>query len=200
MSFFREVNEPFLVTEKQLTATFKEQVLIIGDMRKTIGRPKQSVIGSERKQLTIDVGQTVIAAILSDIEKRNGKLDKHLTHLYTAKGQREWAGTKLSQMAAVHWGAKGGNDIETGWKFVGDLIKIGINEKGRNIYVSAAGSTDLEMGMFLSLVRGRGVKQSQRNATAISILKSLVRAMGNRTLEAAYAEDCSNYRFQTTGT
>ena len=200
MSFFRETQPSFVVMEKELTATFKEQALIVGDMRKTIGRPKHSVLGVERRQLTIDVGQCILAAILTDIEKRNGKLDKKLMHLYTLDGQRRWAGTKLSQMASVHWGAKGGNDIETLWKFVGDLIKIGINEKSRNIYVAASGSTHLEMAMFLALMRGRTAKQTSRGATAITILEPGIVALGGRTLEAAYAEDCSNYRFQTTGT
>lgn len=200
MSFRRETNDPFLVTAKQLTATFKEQVLIIGDMRKTTGRPKLSVIGAERKQLTIDLGHTVIAAILADIEKRNGKLDKSLMHLYTAKGQRTWAGTTLNQMASVNHGARGGNHIETLYKFVGDLIKIGLNEKGRNIYIAANGSTDLEMAMSLALRRGRVAKETARGAEAIAILEAGIAAMGKRTLEAAYAEDCSTYRFRTTGT
>lgn len=200
MSFFREIHQPFVVTEKELTATFKEQALLVGDMRKTIGRPRQSILGAERKQLTIDIGQIILAAILSDIETRNGKLDKKLMHLYTLEGQRRWAGAKLSQMAAVHWGAKGGNDIETLWKFVGDLIKTGVSEKGRNLYAVSSSATHLEMGMFLSMLRGRTAKQTSRGASAITIIEPGIVAMGTRNLETAYAEDCSNYRFQTTGT
>jgi hypothetical protein len=200
MSMFREVNAPFIVTEKALTATFKEQVLIIGDMRKGAGRPKLSVLGSERRQLSRDLGQIIFAAVITDIEKRNGKLEKHLTHLYTAKGQRDWAGTKLSQMAQVNWSATGGNDIETLWKALGDLIIIGLNQKGQNIYIVSNGSGGLEVGMFLALIRGRTAKHAHRGSGLISILEPGIVAMGNRTLEAAYAEDCERYRFHTTGT
>ena len=40
-------------------------------------------------------------------------------------------------------GARGGNDIETLWKFVGDLdlVKTGITEKGRNIYAVSSSAT-----------------------------------------------------------
>jgi hypothetical protein len=78
MSLFRQINQPFVVTEKELTASFKEQALLVGDMRKVAGRPKHSVLGVDRKQLTIEVGQNILAAIISDIELRNGKLDKKL--------------------------------------------------------------------------------------------------------------------------
>jgi hypothetical protein len=200
MSLFREVNPPFVVTEKAMAATFKEQVLIIGDMRRSPGRPKQSVIGADRKQLSRDLGQVIVAAILSDIEKRNGKLDKHLMHLYTTKGQRDWAGTKLSQMAQVNWAAKGGNDIETLWKALGELIITGLNKKGHNLYIARNGAGGLEVGMFLAMIRGRTAKHAHRGARAINILEPGIVAMGDRTLEAAYAEDCSNYRFRTTGT
>lgn len=200
MSFFREVNTPFLVSDKELTATFKQQALIIGDLNKTIGRPKQSVLGSERQPLTIDLGQSIIAAILADIEQRNGKLDKHLMHLYTTNGQRKWAGAKLSQMAQVNWGAKGGNDIEALWKFVGDLIVIGLNPKSRNMYIVANSARPLEMGMFLNMIRGRTAKQTKRGAQAITIVEPGIVAMGTRSLEQAYADDCSTYRFQITGT
>jgi hypothetical protein len=200
MSLFREVNSPFIVTEKALATTFKEQSLIIGDMRRGAGRPKASILGSDRKQLSRDVGQVIIAAILADIEKRNGKLEKHLMHLYTAKGQRDWAGTKLSQMAQVNWAAKGGNDIETLWKALGDLIIIGRNQKGRNLYIASNGSTGIEVGSFLALVRGRTASQVHRGATLINVLEPGIVAMGDRTLETAYAEDCESYRFQTTGT
>lgn len=200
MSFFREVNSPFVVTDKQLAATFKEQVLIVSDLRRALGRPKLSVLGSERKEVTIDTGQAIFAAILSDIEKRNGKLDKPLTHLYSAKGQRQWAGMKLSQMAAVSSGATGGNDIERLWKYLGDLIITGLDQKGRNRYIAAAGALPLEMTMYLNLVRGRSLKHADRGGRAVKILEPGIAAMGNRTLEAAYAEDCSTYRFHTTGT
>jgi hypothetical protein len=200
MSAFREKNPPFIVAEKELRATFKQQILVIADLRKTPGRPKQSVLGTERKQVSIDDGQAIIAAIINDIELRNGKLDKPLMHLYTNDGQRKWAGAKLSQMAQVNWGANGGNDIETLWKFVGDLIINGINTSGRNRYITANSALPLEMGMFLGIIRGRTAKQTKRGAIAIKILEPGIKAMGTRTLEEAYAEDCSTYRFQTTGT
>lgn len=200
MSFFREVNAPFVVTEKELAATFKQQVMIIADLNKTVGRPRQSVLGTERKPLTIDIGQEILAAILTDIETRNGKLDKHLMHLYTTKGQRQWAGTKLSQMAQINYGAKGGNDIEALWKLVGDLIVIGLNGKSRNMYIVSTSARPLEMSMFLNMIRGRTAKQTKRNAAAIAIVEPGIVAMGQRSLEEAYADDCSTYRFQTTGT
>jgi hypothetical protein len=103
-------------------------------------------------------------------------------------------------MASVHWGAKGGNDIETLWKFVGDLITTGITERGRNIYAVASSATEIELRAFLSLLRGRASKQTSRSAAGLAILEPGIVAVGSRTLEAAYAEDCSNYRFQTTGT
>jgi hypothetical protein len=141
----------------------------------------------------MSVGAHVIYGSLSSI-------DLAKTTPYTAKGKRDWAGPKLSQWAAVNYGATGGNDIEALWNFVGDLIIIGYDKKGHNKYIVAGSSLPFEMEWFLNLKRGNAAKAASRAAIAMKILEPGIKAMGGRTLEAAYAEDCSTYRFQTTGT
>ena len=59
--FSKGSSTPFVATEKELVATFREQVLLIGDMRTKQGRPKVSILGNADKlQLTIDVGQQIV--------------------------------------------------------------------------------------------------------------------------------------------
>lgn len=196
MSLFQSREpSPFVVTEKQLLITFREQVLLIADMRRGVGRPKHSIFGAERRQVDLDYGVTILGAIIDDIEKKNGKLEKELSHLYFAKTKRQWVGQKLSHMAHMKLTALGGNEIETLWKAIGDLITIGLNKSGQNIYITSDGATGVEMALFCNIIRARTAKQAHRGAAYIGVLEAGAKALGDRTLDVAYAQECERYRF-----
>ncbi|MBN9039849.1 MAG: hypothetical protein J0H38_01060 [Rhizobiales bacterium] len=164
-------------------------------MRRSIGRQKQSILGTVRKQLTLDVGVEIVTAMLDDFDKRNGKLEKPIAHLYFEKGRRAWVSQRLSQMASLKWSATGGNDVERLWNAVGDLVITGRTKTGLNIYHPSDSATGIEIGCFLGLVRGRSVSAAHRSSEAVQLLTDGAAAIGDRTLEVAYAEECERYRF-----
>jgi hypothetical protein len=194
---FKEV-VPFAVVEKELKRVFVENVVIVGDMRRGLGRPKHSVLGSDRMQIDLNVGCTILAAILADYEAKNGKLDKSMAQLYFAKPQRQWASQKLSAMAAFNWAATGGNPIERMWKAAGKLLNIGVTSGGLVRRIASASATPLDIHAFGQMVQRGELMSATRATGALLIAEDCAKAMGSRTLEAAYAEECERFRFDTT--
>jgi hypothetical protein len=183
---------PFVVTEKDLKRGFKEQVLITCDMRK--GIKKASVLGTDRKQMSLDVGEQIIAAMIGDYDRRNGKLDKALSTLYYQKGQRQWVSTTLSGMAHFKSSATGGNPVERLWNATSDLIITGRNPKGLNIYCRSDTATQVEFHAYLGIIRRRVIIADSTGNRAITLVLAGAEAIGSRTLEQAYAEECERYR------
>lgn len=196
MTLFKQ-ELPFVVVEKEFKARFREEVMLTCDFRK--GKQKPSILGPERRQMSIDVGATIAAAMVDDYEKRNGKLDKSL-NLYHDKGRRQWVSQKLSAMAHFNDAAIGGNPTECLWNATGDLIKTGRNTKGRNIYCRADTATQIEVLCAYDMTRRKVIIDDVRASRMLMILKAGAEAIGSRTLEQAYAEECENYRIKTTGT
>jgi hypothetical protein len=196
MTLFTSKQEmPFVVTEKDLTRTFKENVLITCDMRK--GQKKASVLGTDRKQMSLDVGEQIMAAMVADYDKHNGKLDKALATLYYAKGQRVWVSQKLSTMAHFKASATGGNAVERLWNATSDLIITGRSTKGLNIYCRADTATQVEFHAYLGIIRRRVIIADATGNRAITLVLAGAEAIGDRTLEQAYAEECERYRAES---
>jgi hypothetical protein len=193
MTLFKQ-DTPFVVTEKELKIAFKEQVLITCDMRK--GSKKSSVLGTDRKQISLDVGETILSAMIANYDKRNGKLDKTL-NLYHEKGRRSWVSQKLSAMAHFKASATGGNPIETLWNASSDLIITGRSTKGLNIYCRTDTATKVELLCYHDIIRRRVIVADARASRALIIVKAGAEALGSRTLEQAYAEECEQYRILT---
>jgi hypothetical protein len=193
MTLFKQ-DAPFVVTEKEFKTAFREQVLLTSDFRK--GRQKPSLLGSDRKQISLDVGEAIIAALIDDYDKRNGKLDKSL-NLYHQKGRRGWASQKLSSMAHFKAAATGGNPVECLWNATSDLIITGRSTKGLNIYARADIATKVEMLAYHSIIRRRIIVADANASRALIILKAGAEALGTRTLEQAYAEECERYHIET---
>jgi hypothetical protein len=194
---FKEIT-PFVVTEKELKRVFIENTLIVGDPRRGMGRPKLSVLGSDRVQIDLNVGCSILSAILSDFDGKNGKLDKSMAHLYFAKAQRAWVSQKLSGMAAFNWAAAGGNPIERMWKAAGKLLNIGITPRGLIRRIATAGATPMDIHAFAQMVKRGELLSVTRASHAETIAEDCAKAMGSRTLEVAYAEECERFRFETT--
>jgi hypothetical protein len=190
MTMFKQ-EMPFVVTEKEMKIAFREQVLLISDFRK--GTKKYSVLGPDRKQISLDVGAAIVSAMINDYDKRNGKLDKTL-NLYHEKGRRQWVSAKLSTMAHFKANATGGNPIEILWNATSDLIITGRSTKGLNIYARADIATRIEMLAFHDIIRRRVIISDARASRALVIVKAGAEALGARTLEQAYAEECERYR------
>jgi hypothetical protein len=194
MNLFKEVT-PFVVMEKELKRLFVENTLIVGDMRRSVGRPKASVLGSDRKQIDLDVGVAILTAILAEYESRNGTLDISIAHLRHRRPRRTWVSQKLSVMGSFNWAATGGNPIERFWNATrGGLLNIGISPKGLVRRITAAGAAPMDVHAFCEMVKRGELTSAHRASHALSLGKDTALAMGKRTLEEAYAEECERYR------
>jgi hypothetical protein len=81
---------------------------------------------------------------------------------------------------------------------LGKLLKPSARStKGLNIYCRADTATQVEFHAYLGIIRRRVIIADATGNRAITLVLAGAEAIGDRTLEQAYAEECERYRAES---
>lgn len=177
-----------IVSEKEFRVEFRSQSVTICDFSQ---KRVRHVLGIGPRQVSVTVGQEIVAALVASFQADGRTLDKDLAHLLTPRGSRGWAGQQLGSMSkmVLRYGA---NSIETAWKSLGDLIPVA--RKGRaNIYVAKNGATEMELRSVTELRTGKLNARVVANEQLVAAIDEARSELSGRTLGEMYAATCTEY-------
>jgi hypothetical protein len=179
---------------KRLEAEF----LIVADVPLKQGRPKHSVIGTERKQIDILVGVQIFNALLEEYAKHGIIPDPAMEMELTTAGKRIFVSSILSKMSRVKPVVVPESPIQSLYKSLGPLVRmrkhkpVKRGEGGKFAYV-ARDSAD-RMSLEAGFAAHRIETQSRVNAAAAKTdvwVPALEILPAGLTLMEAYAREAS---------
>jgi hypothetical protein len=198
--FGRKSQQPtFTVSAEELRRRFDENILIIGDFSpRRPGGQKHSVLGPDRKQITLDIADKVIEAIIGGIADSGGRLEPDLASLYLPKERRRWAGNRLGQMARFNYGAESDDPFDLFHRSCGKLTPTGYTRGQRRlqVYAVSGGLLPLEAAAAISLVRTKLAMSGGHAGRRLQVY-ALIQAASERTgltPEEGYIRFCDGIR------
>ncbi|MCH4539121.1 hypothetical protein [Ochrobactrum sp. A-1] len=143
---------------------FKENVSIVADLgRPAVGRPRHSVIGDRRLQITRDVSAQIAAAMIENIEASGKVLEPAGQFLYCPSKRAEQAARWVNDMAKVNREATDEDPFRLVEKMYGTLLTVAYRkptgQKGRaepvRILTCCATPIDQRIAADYRLKKGR---------------------------------------------
>ena len=194
MSFFRTAPKK-VITAKEFRKRFQEQVLIVCDMRTQPGRPRQSVLGSTRTQMTRAVAAQIGTAMVDDLDLAGEVFDPPSQFLYELHGRSKWCADEVAKMATIkNKLADHPDPFVKLMMMLGSLIPLNTRktpgERKETVRIATVSGTDADFFALASRLSDAGRKAaSDNNAAARHIrhVADLMRKMGGPSLEEAMA-------------
>jgi hypothetical protein len=168
-----------LLSEKDLRAEVKNQVLIACNFHRGVGRPAHSVLGGKAVQMSIDVCTDMIGMIIAQRREAGEVLETSIDYVGTPSGRREFAKRIIAELAGSRPGNNSPVAAERLKSRLGLIIKVGLIESpvaNRKIgtYVATAGAYPMEMQLAWGL---RRKMHAQREATFSKLDEDFIAAM-----------------------
>jgi hypothetical protein len=138
---------------------FKENILIVSDLRSSVGRPRKSVLGDERSQITPEVAARVATAQVADMEKKGQVFEPAAQFLYDIGRRSEQAKKWCSDMAKTNREAEDEDAYRLVNKMCGSLITIG-KRKRNAVRISTVSATPAELRIFADLQWTKGRREN----------------------------------------
>lgn len=173
---------------------FRETVLIVANPSPSIGRPKKTVLGDERHQMTRPIAARIATALVEDLERKAEVFEPSARFLYDVSRRADWAAKQLNDMAKTNREAVDEDPFKLVEKMCGSLIAINY-VKGQAVRIATAGATPAEFRIFADRNWKKGRRENQlsdRIAAAVSKVADVM-AEGE-TFEAAKARHYDNVR------
>lgn len=179
------------VTVDEFRQRVRNNVLIIADMRPRLGRPRKSVLGDTRAQMTKGLFLKVAKEVLLEMD-RNGEVlaQPRGKDLYKPEHLEDWAADQFYAMRKTRHDADDPDPAKAARKTTGALITVGfkrgITGRQEPYCITYDSATNAEIYIEADRVWKRGQKasaQSERSARRLRNFASFM-ADGERVDEA----------------
>lgn len=178
---------------------FRDTVLIVANPSPSVGRPRKTVLGDERLQMTRTVAARIANELVAEMERKAEVFDTSSRSLYDVSKRAEWAANQINQMSATDREAVDEDPFKLVEKMCGSLVTIntrkGENGRPEAVRIATAGATPAEFRIFADKHWKKGRRENQlsdRLAAAVSKVADVM-AEGE-TFESAKARHYDNVR------
>lgn len=199
MNFFSTKSPTKHVSKNQFRDRFHHEIVVVGDMRSPVGRPRKSVLGSERLQITQPVGMRIAKAMIEQMQAEGEVFDLTAQKLYDARDLADFVQSQLRQMAAIDKKASDNDPFAAINKLFNVLMTVEYRRVARGrpmaVRIVSASATPLEIRAALSLIWRRGQNEARNaDAAVATITRALDMMAAGETLEEASARHFEDIR------
>ncbi|KQT52187.1 MULTISPECIES: hypothetical protein [unclassified Aureimonas] len=179
-----------VVETKEFREAFRREIIACGDVSPE-GKRRRNILGIGGRQLSISAGVDILGTLIRQFQDKGATLCRSQIDLLNPKGARRYVSEQMNAMASAKLSV-GANPIETLHKSLGDLIVVA-RKTGRNVYISKASATALEIQCCIDLRIGKSNAQAERTEALTEHLKEGMVALGDRTVADAMVADVEQY-------
>lgn len=175
------------VSREEFRGRMRSTILIVGDVsRRSVGRPKQTVLGVERSQITKEVAARVATALVAEMDRSREDFEPDGQFLRDVGKRSQWAAEQVNAMAATNREATDDDPFRLVEKMCGQLITIayrkGPNNRREAVRIPTASATPAELRIFADIQFTKGRRENELGNRLASALRKVADNMAESEL------------------
>lgn len=177
------ITQSRIVGAADLRDAIKHEVLTVCDTGpRKAGRPRHTVLGEERMQMTVEICARIVGLVVTKITEDGGVLESNLDALYTVGGRRTYARDLIRAMSRTKRGVVSDVPAERLYLSLGDIIRVGPpktqdGHRAPAAYVAKRGAAPFELTACWNSGRKRAAEAAARASIDSDLFAAVVPGM-----------------------